>query len=373
LIDVSSDRPLWAETYDRQLTDIFAIQSDVALQIASALKAGLTRDERIRIHREPTTNFQAYQLYLQGRYRYIQYTETDISKAIEYYRQAIAADPGFALAHVGIAFAHAELAAGQGGGPVRPDLAYEEAKRAVEQALAMDPDLGEAHSVLALLKFTHDFDWAAAEEQFKLALDLSPGSADIYDHYGWLCSAVGRFDDALTLVKRAQELDPLAHRSDVANTLLRAGRFQEALEAALRAVEFEPHHGRSRSTLGWAYLKNGMVDEGLAELEQAVRLVPGNTLYLAQLGEAYGLVGRPEKAREVLERLEQRAKAGYVSPYHLAYVYTGLGEADRALDLLEQAYRERAGSVYGIKGSFLFTSLRQHPRFKALLRTMNLS
>jgi serine/threonine-protein kinase len=372
LIDAETDQHLWAETYDRRLTDIFAIQSDVALQIASALEAELSPGERTRIQRKPTNDVHAYQLYLQGRHCYTRYTEESIRKGIEYYRQAIAADPDYALAHVGVALAYAELAAGQGGGPLRPDLAYYEANEAITKALALDGQLGEAHSVSALLKMIHDFDWAGAEEEFKLALELSPGGADIYDHYGWLCAALERWDEALSLVKRAQELDPLVHRADVATTLIRAGRYPEALEAALRTVEFEPEFGRGRSTLGWAYVKNGLVDEGLTQLERAVALVPENTLYLAQLGQAYGMTGRTEKAREVLRQLEQMSQERYVSPYHLAYVYTGLGEADRAMDFLERAYEERAGSVYGIKGSFLFTSLHSHPRFKALLRKMNL-
>ena len=373
LIDAEADRHLWAETYDRQLTDIFAIQTDVALQIASALEAELSLDERSRIHRKPTRDVHAYQLYLQGRHCYSRYTEESIRKGIEYFRQAIEADPGYALAHTGVALAYAELAAGQGGGVLRPDLAFHEAKEAITRALALDGELGEARSVLALLKFTHDFDWAGAEEEFKLALELSPGGADIYDHYGWLCAALQRYDEALALVKRAQELDPLVHRADVAATLLRAGRHEEALEAALRCIEFEPEYARGRSTLGWAYLKSGMPDQGLAELERAVALAPENTLYLAQLGQAYAMAGKTANAREVLRRLEQLSQKRYVSPYHMAYVYTGLGEADRAMDFLERAYEERAGSVYGIKGSFLFTTLHSHPRFTALLRKMNLA
>ena len=373
LIDAEADQHLWAETYDRQLTDIFAIQTDVALQIASALKAELSPDERTRIRREPTSDVRAYQLYLQGRHCYSRYTEESIRKGIEYFRQAIAADPDYALAHTGVAMAYAELAAGAGGGVLRPDLAFQQAKEAVSKALALDGELGEAHSVLALLKFTHDFDWAGAEREFKLALELSPGAADIYDHYGWLCAALQRNDEALALVKRAQELDPLLHRADVANTLLRMGRYQEALQAALRCVEFEPDYARGRSTLGWAYLKSGMPDQGLTELERAVALAPEYTLYLAQLGQAYALAGKTASAREVLRQLEQLSQERYVSPYHMAYVYTGLGETDRAMDFLERAYEERAGSVYGIKGSFLFTPLHPYPRFKALLRRMNLA
>jgi serine/threonine-protein kinase len=373
LIDAATDRHLWAETYDRQLTDIFAIQTDVALQIAAALRAELSLDERTRIRREPTNDVRAYQLYLQGRHCYTRYTEESIQKGIDYFGQAIAADAGYALAHVGIALAYAELAAGQGGGTVRPDEAYRHGMEAVSTALALDPELGEAHSVLGLLRMVHDFDWAVAEAEFKLALEQSPGAADVYDHYGWLCGALERYDEALALVRRAQELDPLTHRGDVAATLLRAGRHEEALQEALRSIEFDPEYARGRSTLGWAYLKNGKPDEGLAELEQSVRLGPGNTLYLAQLGQAYGLAGRADQAREVLRQLGELSRQRYVSPYHMAYVYTGLGDQDTAIDLLERAYEERAGSVYGIKGSFLFTTLRSHPRFRALLGKMNLA
>ncbi|HEY9013498.1 MAG TPA: tetratricopeptide repeat protein, partial [Gemmatimonadales bacterium] len=243
---------------------------------------------------------------------------------------------------------------------------------AARRALALNPEQGEAHSVLALLRMVHDFDWAGAEEEFKRGLELNPGSADAYDHYGWLCAALGRFEEALALVRRAQELDPLMHRADVATTLLRAGRHDEALSAARQAVELEPDYVRGRSTLGWACLLSGRSEEGLAHLERAVALAPHNTLYLAQLGQAYAQTGRTEQAREVLRQLEQMAATRYVSPYHLAYVYTGLGEVDRALDRLEQAYEERAGSVYGIKGSFLFTSLHSQPRFQRLLGRMNL-
>ena len=373
LVDASADRHLWSETYDRQLTDIFAIQMDVALQIAAALSAELSPAEQTRIRRQPTDDVQAYQLYLQGRHCYSRYTEDTIQQGIDYFRQAIAIDPGYAMAHVGMALAYAELAAGQGGGPLQPDLAYVHAKDAAHRALALDNSLGEAHSVLALLKFAHDFDWPGSEEEFKLALELSPGSADVYDHYGWLCSALGRQDEAIALTRRAQELDPLMHRADVATSLLRAGRLEEALEAALRCIEFQPDYGRGRSTLGWAYLLNGKVEEGLAELRKAERMAPGNTLHLAQLGQAYGMFGKPAEAREVLQQLEELSRQRYVSPYHMAYIYTGLGDADRAMDCLERAYNERAGSVYGIKGSFLFKSLHSHPRFVALLRKMNLA
>jgi len=373
LIDTDQGRHLWAETYDRQLTDVFAIQTDVALQIASALKAELSLDERARIWKEPTRDIRAYQLYLKGRQAYSRFTEEGIQQGIALFRQAIATDPGYAMAHVGIAVAWAEIAAGGSGGTFRPDVAAREARDAVTRALALDSSLGEAHSVLATLKFIHDFDWAGAEAGFKLALELSPGAADIYGHYGWLCSALGRHEEALALVARAQELDPLMHRSDFATELIRAGRLDDAVQAALRCVEVDPQYGRGLATLGWAYIKTGKVEQGLAELEKAATIDPEHSLFLAQLGEAYGLTGQAGRAREVLQRLSDLATRKYVSPYHLAYVHTGLGEYDLALDFLQRAFDERAGSVYGLKGSFLFTPLHPHPRFQALLRKMNLA
>jgi len=370
LIDAETDRHLWAETYDRQLTDVFAIQTDVALHIASALKAELSHDEKTRLYKEPTADLQAYQLYLQGRHCYLRYTEEGSRKGLEYFEQAIAQDPDYALAYAALAMAYTELGET---GALRPDEAYARAKAASAKALALDSGLGEAHCMLAFIKAVCDFDWLGAEEEFRRALALTPNSADTYDLYGRMCLALERNEEALALERRAQELDPLAHRADVARTLLRMGRHAEALQAATRAIEFDPHYARGHATLAWAYLKKGIIERGLAELETAVSLAPGVTQWLAQLGQAYGIAGKVAKARDVLRQLEELSRERFVSPYHMAIVYTGLDEHDSALDWLERAYEERSGPVYSVKGSFLFTSLHTHPRFTALLKKMNLA
>jgi serine/threonine-protein kinase len=370
LIDAETDRHLWAETYDRQLTDVFAIQTDVALQIAAALKAELSGDERARIRREPTNDLQAYRLYLQGRHWLVRYTPEGMQRAIEYYQQAIARDPGYALAYASLGMAYAEMAET---GTLLPDVARRHAPEAVAQALKLDPDLGEAHCAVAFLKTLWEFDWVGAEREFKRALELSPSSADTYDLYGRMCSGLGRHEEALTLQRRAQELDPLAHRTDVATTQLRAGRYAEAAAGAAHALEADPTNDRALATLGWACLKQGKIDEGLAALQRAVAVAPASTQWLAQLGQAYAVTGRTDQAREVLHQMEDRARHAHVSPYHMAYVFTGLGEHERAVDLLERAFAERAGAVYGIKGSFLFAPLRAHPRFQTLLKKMNLA
>ena len=372
LIDPTDDRHLWVETYDRDLTDIFAIQTDVALQIAAALRAELSADERTRIHKPPTYSLQAYQLYLQGRHCSNRYTAEGWGEAIRYFEQAIAADPTLALAYVGLARVYAEGTT-DGTLSVKPEVGFARAKEAIDRALALDSGLGEAHGIVALLKFVCDFDWPGAEREFEIALSLSPGSADIYDHYGWMCSSVGRYDDALRFFERARELDPLAHPTDGPGTLLRAGRNQEALEQATRVVEFDPTSAKALAICGWAYIRTGRMAEGLALLERAVEVAGGDTLTRAQLGHAYGIAGRPADARAILKELQTLARERYVPPYHLAYVHAGLDDRERAIDCLERAFAEKAGAIYGIKGTFFFRSLHSHPRFVALLRKMNLA
>ena len=374
LIDAETDGHLWTETYDRELTDVFAIQSDVAFHIADALKAELSADERARIGKEPTADLNAYNLYLQGRHCVLKFTPDGIRQGIEFLEQAIAADTHYAQAYAALAFAYVSLGMGYGAGNLRPEEAYSRAKQAAETAFELDDSLDEAYLMLGCIKFMYEFDWTGAEQDLRRAVELNPNGAMTQDVYGLLLAAQERHDESIAARRRALELDPLTavHSSDLATALLRAGRYDEALEEARRLTELEPDWPAGHATLGWAYVKKGMVDEGLIELEKAVALNPGDTMLLAQLGQAYGFAGKPEKAREVLQQLEERSRERHVSPYHLAYVYMGLSEQDNALDALEAAYDERAGSLYGIKGSFLFTTLRSHPRFRALLKKMNL-
>jgi len=372
LIDAGSDQHLWTQTYDRDLTDIFAIQSDVALQIADALEAELSPDEKRRIGKKSTDDLQAYQLYVLGQQCLTRWTKYGVEKGIDYLEQAVARDPNYALAYSALGYVYTDIGLGVAG--VLPsDEAFRRAKAAVSRALEIDPGLAEAHAVLGYLKLGSDFDWDGAEAELKQAVELNPNSGNAYDYYGLLLAAMERYEEALLMQQRAHELDPLVHRGiDISTTLLRAGRYDEALSTVLRVLDIDPHFALGHATLGWAYLLKKMPEQGIAELEKAVSLSPDGTMYLAQLGEAYGVVGRTDEAREVLRRLEKMSTQRYVSPYHMAYIYTGLGEQERALDFLERAYEERAGALFGVKGSFLFTPLRGHPRFKALLRKMNL-
>jgi TolB-like protein len=369
LVDVETDQNLWADTYDRQLTDIFAIQTDVALHIAAALNAELTRDEQMRVRKEPTKDIQAYQLYQQGRQSHIKYTPEGFAQAIDYFERAIARDPSFALAYANLAMTYTELAEV---GAMAPEFAYRHATEAAASALRLDPDLGAAHCTMGHLKGVREFDWSGAEQEYKRALELSPSSDETYDLYGRLCAALGRYDEAITLQHHAKELNPIAHRMDFATTLLRAGRYAEAIASAEEMVDLDPDYDRARATLGWGYFLTGRKVEGLAQLEIAVSFSRANTLWLGQLGEAYAMAGEAAKAQGILRELEERSRHSFVSPYHFAYVHVGLGDTDIAMDYLELAVAGRTGPAYGIKGSFLFAPLQTHPRFRALLRQMNL-
>jgi serine/threonine-protein kinase len=375
LIDADTDRHLWAETYDRRLEDIFHIQSEVAVRIAEALRTELSPGERARIQMEPTRSPEAYQLYLKGKRCRGLLTTEGLKKSLEYYREATEKDPSYALAHAGAGTVYVMLGMGFGQGAMLPEAAYSKAKEAVSQALAIDDGLGDAHATLGLIRFVADFDWAGAEEAFRRALELNPSSAESYDAFGLMLAAMERHDEAIAMRRRALELDPLHPivASDFATTLLRAGRYDEAAHEARRLLDIEPGMPTAHSTLGWAHMMRAEHDTGLSELTRATELASGNTMFLAQLGQANAMAGRAEEARRILHRLEETARESYVPPYHLAYIYTGLGEPDKAMDCLEQALEEGAGGIYGIKGSFLFASLRPHPRFQALLAKIGLA
>ena len=265
--------------------------------------------------------------------------------------------------------AYTELAEG---GAMAPDVAYGRAADAAATALRLDPELGAAHCTMGYLKTVREFDWAGAEREFKRALELNPSGADAYDLYGRLCAGLERYDDAIALLRRAQELDPLAHRVDIVTALLRAGDYDEAVVRAEEAWSSTRCEDRAQATLGWAYFLSGRKTRGWPNWSGRSRSPRGTRCGWASSARPMRWPATREGARDAAGARE-RAGHAYVSPYHFAYVYTGLGDADRAMDWLERAVAERAGPAYGIKGSFLFTSLHAHPRFRALLRQMNLA
>src|SRR4029079_18968236 len=243
LIDAATGRSLWAETYDRQLTDIFTIQTEVALQITTTLEAELSPKERERIHRSPTPDFAAYEAYLKGKRCQFTYSREGMLEAIEHFDRAIARDPRFTLAHVGRSISFTELSEV---GILGRDQTAAPPLSSATRAVALDPDLGEAHCALAYARVTFEFDWQHAEEGSRRAIELSPGSSEAYDLFGRMLSGLERYDEAIALQQRADELDPLSARSDVVTTMVRAGRHEEAIRAARRALATDPDYTRLR-------------------------------------------------------------------------------------------------------------------------------
>lgn len=374
VVNAETDEEVWSDSYDRFLTDVFAIQREVALQVTAALSPELSSAERAVVGKAATNDVEAYQFYLQGKHCLARITEEGLRKAVGFFELAAERDPSYAQPHSQIAFAYMCLGMGHGEGRMQQREAQARARLAIDRALALDPQLAEAHSVEACFKFMFDFDWQGAERAFRRALELARDSAQTLGSYGLYLSSLRRFDDALRVQRQAHELEPLlpVQMSDIASTLLRAGRYDEALEQARGLLELEPGFPTGLSTKGWALIKKGEFDEGLRELEAAVKVTPGNTMFIAQLGEAYGVAGQMDKAREVLDKLTALSHERYVSPYHLAYVHTGMRDYEKAIDCLEQAVEERAGSVYGVYGSFLFNELHENPRFVALLKRMRI-
>lgn len=371
LIDPHTDEHLWAETYNRDMDDIFEIQSDVALQIVTSLRAELSMADRSRIGERPTTDVVAYELYLQGRHYMTTWTSDGIQKGLSFFERAIARDPSFALAHAAMAHAHSQLAL-EGFRGVSPSESYAKAQASIDRALAIDSNNAEAHGIQGQLKLIRDIDWQGAEAEFRTALRLSPGSADAYDHLGWLCSSQRRFDEALELFRIARDLDPLVHKTDYANELLRAGRHKQALAEAEQIVAAYPEYGRAHGVYGWACILNGKPAEGVASIERGVALISDSTSFLGQLGAAYARTGDHARAGELLARLEAISTQEFVPEISFAYVYANLGEPDRAVDYLERAFENRSSNIYGINGSYILAPIHDHPRFQALLRKMNL-
>ena len=235
LIDAETDELLWSETYDRSLSDIFAIQTDVALQIAGALEAELTPHERTRLLRKPTDDLEAYQLYLRGRHALTQLAEKGFEATRGYLEQAIALDPGYAMAYATLAHTYVEAGSGVLVSVLEPVEAYRRAREAATRALELDPGLAEAHAMLGLIKFSHDFDYVGAEREFKRALEINPRSGDALDVYGRMLAGLERYDEALELQERAHELDPMQYRLDRLSTLLRAEKVRRSAAAGPRA------------------------------------------------------------------------------------------------------------------------------------------
>jgi TolB-like protein/Flp pilus assembly protein TadD len=366
LVNGLNDAHLWAETYDRKLHDIFGVESEIARSIADTLQAKLSGSEQTAIAARPTDNTEAHQLYLKGRFFWNKRTGNDLKKSIDYFEQAIAADPNYGLAYAGLADGYVLLPGYTAG---LPGECYPKAKEAAKRALELDDTLAEAHTTLAMAIWNFDFDFAKANKEFERAIELNPNYATGHQQYGnTTLSALGRFDDAIREGKRALELDPLSSviNSDLGADYLYADRYDEAVAQFRKLLEMDPNYYFGRYLLGQALEMKGSRDGAISEYEKA-RTLNDDPSILGVLGRAYGLSGNRAEALNILDQLKTLSKERYVTAYSFALVYLGLGDKEEALRWLEKSYEDHAGAdISWIRVDPLLDSLHGDPRFEAL-------
>src|SRR5437870_4483424 len=366
LINALTDAHLWADTYDRKLTDIFAVETEIAKTVADMLQAKLTGSEQHVIAARPTANSEAHQLYLKGRFFWNKRTGSDLKKSIDYFEQAIAADPSYALGYAGVADAYVFLPGYTAGAP--GDY-YPKAKAAAKKALELDETLAEAHTTLALAIWYYDFDFKQANREFQRAIELNPNYATGHQQYGNnTLSALGRFDDAIVEGKRAVELDPLSLviNADLGANYYYARRYDEAIAQMRKTLEMDPGYYIAHLVLGQVLDAKGARDAAIVECQKA-RALNDDPSVLGVLARAYGLSGNKMEAEKILDQLKKLSQERYVSAYSFALTYLGLGDKEEALRWLEQSYQDHAGSDIGyIRVDPLLDPLRGDPRFEAL-------
>jgi TolB-like protein/Tfp pilus assembly protein PilF len=361
LIHAATDSHVWASEYERDLTDVLKLQSDVARAVADEIRIQVTAEERARLASARSVNPQAHEAYLLGRHHFSKYNEKDSKKAIEYFERAIALAPDYAAAYAGLS--DARIFQGLTG-TVDFKAAESPTRAAALKAIELDEQLAEAHLSLARIKQQYDWDWAGAEQEIKRALELDPGSLAVHTDYGYLFMHLGRHDEAIREGQIAVQLDPVssAAHSALGRFLYRAHRYEEALPHLLRAVELEPRGG-ANVRLGDLYAQLGRYDEAIAAYERAREAIPKGGNFQAAVARVFALMGRRREARRMVSGLK-------ANPYIIAAVYAALGDKDEAFKILEKAVEEHQ-LITPLKVEPPLESLHSDPRWKALLRRMN--
>jgi serine/threonine-protein kinase len=370
LMDARDGSRLWGEQYERRLSDLMIVQEEITKRITAGLRLKLSDAESKRLGKRYTENAEAYQLYLRGRHLFLQLTPEGSRKALDHFNQAIELDPGYALAYAGVGYVYAVGA----GTYEEPGEAMRKAREASLQALKLDEALPQAHFSLALVKWWFDWDWTAAEAEFKRAIELDPNNAIFRAIYADFLSTHERFTEAIAQGYRAQELDPVSVNvnSALARVFYNYRQYDRAIEGYRQMLELAPDSARGRRELGLALLQQGKHAEALAVLREAVARKPDPD-FISELAYAYAVAGRRDEARRTLAQLRDVARRRYVPPVYIARVYAGLGETTEALALLNRAFQERSDQLTGLRVDPAFDDLRADPRFVDLLRRVGLT
>jgi TolB-like protein/Tfp pilus assembly protein PilF len=366
LINAMSDAHLWAETYDRELIDIFAVESEIAKNVAESLQAKLSGSEKTAMAKKPTENPEAYELYLKGRFFWNKRSGVDLRKAIEYFNQAIAKDPNYALAYVGLADSYLLLSSYAA---VSPAESLPPARSALKKALDLDDSLAEAHASFGLLT-TLELDLHRALDELKRAVELKPNYATAHHWLALAHMTLAEFDPAISEAKRAIELDPLSLviNADTGWIYFSARRYDEAEAQVRKTLEIDPQFFLAHYYLGEVLQFKGRLADAISEYHKAFEL-NGDPYSQAMLGQVYARNGQKDEAQKILARLNEQGKTRYVAPYAIALVYLGLGDKERALDELERAFqRGDTNYLFVIKVDPQLDELRGQPRFDALVQ-----
>jgi TolB-like protein/tetratricopeptide (TPR) repeat protein len=372
LVNASSEEQMWSQGYDRDLEDVFVIQSEIAQKIARSLKVRIFKDERHNLEKKPTEKPDAYSEYLKGRHSLNTRTEDSLKKAVEHFHQALQRDPEYSKAHSGLADAYAVMALLEF---VPPKEAFPQARESAMKALEIDNGLAEAHASLGLVLFQYDWDWDGAEKEFKNAVGLNGNYAPAHQFFADYLKARGRFDEAFGEMGRAQALDPLslAINTGVGHVLYLSRQYDRAIEQYGSVVKMDPSFVQARLWFGRPYLQKHMFKEAIGELEEAVKLSGNSTISLAMLGQAYAEAGKKGETRQILAKLMERSKKQYVPSYWIALLHVALGDKEEAFACLERAFQERSSWLVWANVEPRFDKLRSDKRFNSLLARMKLS
>ena len=371
LVDTGDGAHLWGEQYNRTLEDIFTIEEEISREISDKLRLRLSGEQKRRLTKRHTDKTDAYQLYLRGRYYWNKRTEEGLQKGIDHFLQAIALDSNYALAYAGLADSYNLLASYS---TLPPSEAFKVAKESAIRALEIDPSLAEAHVSLAATRTWFDWDWEGAELEYKRAIELNPSYATAYQWYALYLAGVGRVDEGLRMMERAQELDPLSLiiNLNVARVQYFARDYDQAIEQCHRALEMYPDFALALRRLGQAYSQKLMYKEAIAVFQKAIASSENDSETMAALAHTYAVSGNRAEAERILAELVEMSKRIYVSPYSIARIHTGLGNKREALEWLDEACEQRHGILTYLKVEPVFDPLREDPGFVKLLNRMGL-
>jgi TolB-like protein/DNA-binding winged helix-turn-helix (wHTH) protein/Flp pilus assembly protein TadD len=371
LIQVPADTHMWAQTYDQDFKDTLALQSKVARDISEQIQVTLNRQEQAALVKSRTVNPEAYEDYLKGRYFWNKRTGDALNKAIEYFSDAIKADPTYAEAYTGLADSYA-LSGDWEYGILSPRDAFPQAKAAATKALELDDSLGEAHTSLAFALDLYGWDWDTAEQEYKLALKLNPGYATAHHWYAWHLMVTGRNSEGILELRKAENLDPLSLiiSADIADAFCIAHRYDESVQQSKKTLEMDPHFAVAHYELGQAFAQKHMHDDAIAEFKRAIDLSGHSGAFDSNLAYVYALSGHKEKAIQIAKDLEARQDQNPSADANVALIYVGLGDQDQAMILLNKAYEARFNPSILLRPAF--DPLRSDARFQDLLRRIGL-